>query len=298
MLHGLHRLILLLPLGCGIQTVGELESAEGGGDAGAGSTGGAETSSASASSASQSATSSSPSTSASTATPGTESGEDSGSTTESCVGPNNCGPVTEDQHATFMIEGGVPPLFDLEIPCLITDVTEIDDRQRIAMDCTYEDGVEARVIEVDLHAVSLLNLYAGRDVLFDHGGEQPMWTEQWFTLRSEEGDLLLGGSEGSRVTIPLDGGLGFAPLFPAVNDDDCGVDPCLDDTGCFYPQKASIDFPFEGETNRVIAGGELVFGETTTYRVRVQQSQIRHDVICDDVPDEWHVFLVENISEG
>ena len=291
----LHRLIVLLPLGCGIQTVGELETADGGGDAEGGST-------SLATATTPATTTENPSTASQSGTsldPTTDTGDDSGSTTESCVGPNNCGPVTVDQNATFRIIESFSNSLVIAAPCLINDVSPQTGHHRIELDCTIDAVAETVVIEADLQELTLLNVFPGRDVLFDRGDESAEWGPlQWFVLRSADGgQLLLAGNDRPTVTIPLDSGEGFAPFFPAVNDEDCGVDPCLEDS-CYFPQQTAIEFPFEGDPNIVPGGTELFTGATTRYRIRVQESKLHHDVMCEDVPNASHIFLIEDVSEG
>jgi hypothetical protein len=270
---------LALALGCEVKNVGDLDTSNVSETNGTESSGGEESSSGD----SMTSVSTDP-----TVGESEESGSES-SDTDGC-GISMCG-AHEDQDVSFVMDGGSesPDTDLIDVPCT---VTEDGDVSPLTLEC-IEDGatVTHTIDEINLSDYALANLGEGREVLFSWTRMfQPYWQEHYFTIRSTEGEILLAGSRGTRLTPAQDF---YDPIDPVELVPMCGTE-CANN--CFQWVRTAIEFQTALGSEIVLDGNANIVEDESDYFIRVGTSESRFDFMCSDTPEIWHEWVVERVT--
>jgi hypothetical protein len=272
---------LAVALGCEVKNVGELDTSNVSDTNEPESSSGDESSSSSG----DSMTSIDPTRGESSSSGG---GEESGSDSTGGCAVSMCGPH-EYQDVVFLIDAGKSGAEDLfDVPCTVTDDGGFN---RIRLECIESGLPVIHTIDINLSGYGLNNLDEGAEVLFSWVVIAPFWTEDYFTIRSTEGELLLAGGRGSTLT-PAAGF--FAPIDPAEVVPMCGVEECANE--CYQRLRTAIEFQTALGGEIVLDGNANVVENESDYFIRVGTSESRLEVMCTDIPDVWHEWVVERIT--
>lgn len=227
----------------------------------------------------------------STATVTSASGSDTGETTggKLCDGEGGV-----DAHFYISHEAEFET-FSQTHTCGVVEMTQEGASSSIVLDCG-DLGADAIEYTIEHASIPGLSSHLAVDdlVSFHIAQVVPFWTEQWFSIRDQEGSLLLAGGAGSQPvpdqfedeqTQEM-----FAPFSPATTTDVCAT--YTDDCATIEP--VLVDFG-----NGDLAPGSedlLADPEGNEYTVRLGQAARYSEVMCTDFPGSWYELLIANVT--
>lgn len=300
-------MLATLIAGCGVKTVGDLESGSS-----ESSDGSAEGNEGQTSVVSQSASD--------TDTATSDSGNDASASVSATVSATDPTATTTDPTDTDTDTGECPPgqgstcdpqpelepddaawivdteSFEVElvdVTCIVADFQDDGTTMTIELHCDEEE-LAAHVFVLPHNPVTPLNLGVDTSVRLSYYVQTPFWTDRWFAIHRMDGGLVIGATDASGL-LPADDL--FAPLTLAVQDDICPQECTVGECGII--RRHAIDVVAEADEITVYDGTIGVVGQTTQYTVVAGEAAGLVDVGgCTDIPGSWYRVIVYDSSEG
>ncbi|HWB75874.1 MAG TPA: hypothetical protein VG755_12990 [Nannocystaceae bacterium] len=301
---GRHTIFATLLAGCGVKTVGDLDSGSDSSDSTAeGSEGHTSVVSQSASdSDTDSATGEESSASVSTTDPSTSTTDPTDTETDSGECPPGEGSICDPQPeipgsaAAWSIDSGKTFQAALtDVQCVVADFQDDGTAMTIELHCDEEE-LAAHTIVVPSNPITPLNLGIDSSVRLSYYADTPMWTNDWFAIHRVGGGLIIGGSSGDSV-LPPDNALIFGSIGLAVRTDVCAQECLIDE--CGPRARHAIDVTVDGDEATVFDRTVGIVGDPTQYTVVVGAAAgFVGPVECVDTPDAWYQVIVYDSSEG
>jgi hypothetical protein len=159
----------------------------------------------------------------------------------------------------------------------------------VRLTCWTEGGeMHSRSLEVSLGPYGWLPLWEGERVEFRYVTDPIHWVNRWFEIRWLDGDMIVGGMDGSEP-FPARPSTFFSPLSISV-------------VGGYCPREASDCYDLERQALYVeyeYGGEALVFdstigyvGEWGDYTIMVDEAVGYHEIMCTDIPGGWYTAIM------
>ena len=209
-------------------------------------------------------------------------------------GPGVCPDPSPEPHGPevyWAIDGSEwPDWIDEDEHCHVDAVGSGEDGTWIArMSCyTVSGELHHHTLEVYLGPYGWLPLWEGETVELRYKTDPIFWVNRWFTIRWTDGEMIVGGIDGS-AAAPERLADFFHPLTITPVGGYCPHAP--DDCYDLERQALYVEYAW-GDSALVFDSTIGYVGEWGDYTIMVDEAVGYHDVRCTDIPGGWYTAIM------